>query len=88
MYFFLMVFYKVEDAVSRAADGTAVQELDFSSLRSQLGPLATVSFAFNIFFSLHCNNYVINAVSFLGFCCWLIILSNSCNPCRFFCALM
>ncbi|PSS01176.1 hypothetical protein CEY00_Acc22534, partial [Actinidia chinensis var. chinensis] len=31
----------VENAVSRAADGTsAVQELDFSSLRSQLGPLA------------------------------------------------
>ncbi|KAK3027037.1 hypothetical protein RJ639_041192 [Escallonia herrerae] len=30
----------VEDAVSRAADGTSiVQELDFSSLRSQLGPL-------------------------------------------------
>lgn len=35
---------QVEDAVSRAADGTsAVQELDFSSLRSQLGPLAAVS---------------------------------------------
>lgn len=33
----------VEDVVSRAADGTAaVQELDFSSLRSQLGPLATI----------------------------------------------
>ncbi|XP_058202196.1 uncharacterized protein LOC131316773 isoform X2 [Rhododendron vialii] len=33
----------VEDAVSRAADGTsAVQELDFSSLRSQLGPLAAI----------------------------------------------
>lgn len=32
----------VENAVSRAADGTAVQELDFSSLRSQLGPLATI----------------------------------------------
>ncbi|KAI8559211.1 hypothetical protein RHMOL_Rhmol04G0155500 [Rhododendron molle] len=32
---------QVEDAVSRAAGGTsAVQELDFSSLRSQLGPLA------------------------------------------------
>ena len=35
---------QVEDAVSRAADGTsAVQDLDFSSLRSQLGPLAAVS---------------------------------------------
>ncbi|RVX19577.1 hypothetical protein CK203_005360 [Vitis vinifera] len=33
----------VEDAVSRAADGTsAVQDLDFSSLRSQLGPLAAI----------------------------------------------
>ncbi|KAG5562644.1 hypothetical protein RHGRI_005388 [Rhododendron griersonianum] len=33
----------VKDAVSRAADGTsAVQELDFSSLRSQLGPLAAI----------------------------------------------
>lgn len=33
----------VEDAVSRAADGTSfVQELDFSSLRSQLGPLAAI----------------------------------------------
>ncbi|KAA8525316.1 hypothetical protein F0562_007171 [Nyssa sinensis] len=33
----------VEDAVSRAADGSsAVQELDFSSLRSQLGPLAAI----------------------------------------------
>ncbi|CAK9164522.1 unnamed protein product [Ilex paraguariensis] len=33
----------VEDAVSRAADGTsAVQALDFSSLRSQLGPLAAI----------------------------------------------
>ncbi|XP_059645057.1 uncharacterized protein LOC132286709 isoform X2 [Cornus florida] len=33
----------VEDVVSRAADGTsAVQELDFSSLRSQLGPLAAI----------------------------------------------
>lgn len=30
--------------MSRAADGTsAVQDLDFSSLRSQLGPLAAVS---------------------------------------------
>lgn len=30
--------------VSRAADGTStVQELDLSSLRSQLGPLAAVS---------------------------------------------
>ncbi|KAL6985378.1 hypothetical protein U1Q18_018754 [Sarracenia purpurea var. burkii] len=34
---------KVEDAVSRAADGTsAAQELDFSSLRSQLGSLAAI----------------------------------------------
>ncbi|GKU87148.1 hypothetical protein SLEP1_g1595 [Rubroshorea leprosula] len=33
----------VEDAVSRAAEGTsAVQDLDFSSLRSQLGPLAAL----------------------------------------------
>ncbi|KAM7490346.1 hypothetical protein LguiA_033267 [Lonicera macranthoides] len=33
----------VEDAVSRAADGiSVVQELDFSSLRSQLGPLAAI----------------------------------------------
>ncbi|XP_042498960.1 uncharacterized protein LOC122077177 [Macadamia integrifolia] len=34
----------VEDAVSRVADGTssAEQELDFSSLRSQLGPLAAI----------------------------------------------
>ncbi|KAH7574212.1 hypothetical protein JRO89_XS03G0265900 [Xanthoceras sorbifolium] len=33
----------VEDAVSRAADGTsAVQDLDFSSLRSQLGSLAAI----------------------------------------------
>lgn len=29
--------------LSRAADGTSVQELDFLSLRSQLGPLAAVS---------------------------------------------
>ncbi|KAJ4959547.1 hypothetical protein NE237_026658 [Protea cynaroides] len=34
----------VQDAVSRVADGTstAEQELDFSSLRSQLGPLAAI----------------------------------------------
>ncbi|XP_058075240.1 uncharacterized protein LOC131223756 isoform X2 [Magnolia sinica] len=34
----------VEDAVSRVAEGipSAVQELDFSSLRSQLGPLAAI----------------------------------------------
>ncbi|KAL0330309.1 UNVERIFIED_CONTAM: hypothetical protein Sradi_5017600 [Sesamum radiatum] len=32
----------VEDVVSRAADGTSGQELDFLSLRSQLGPLAAV----------------------------------------------
>ncbi|KAL8521988.1 hypothetical protein ACS0TY_012224 [Phlomoides rotata] len=34
----------VEDVVSRAADGngTSVQELDFLSLRSQLGPLAAI----------------------------------------------
>ncbi|KAF8034628.1 hypothetical protein BT93_C0822 [Corymbia citriodora subsp. variegata] len=33
----------VEDAVSRAADGTSsVHDLDFTSLRSQLGPLATI----------------------------------------------
>lgn len=29
--------------MSRAADGTSVQELDFLSLRSQLGPLEAVS---------------------------------------------
>ncbi|XP_058112109.1 uncharacterized protein LOC131255422 [Magnolia sinica] len=35
---------QVEDAVSRVAEGipSAVQELDFSSLHSQLGPLAAV----------------------------------------------
>ncbi|KAK6140827.1 hypothetical protein DH2020_025434 [Rehmannia glutinosa] len=32
----------VEDVVSRAADGTSVQELDFLSLRSQLGPLSAI----------------------------------------------
>ncbi|XP_051127624.1 uncharacterized protein LOC127249073 isoform X2 [Andrographis paniculata] len=32
----------VEDVVSRAADGTSAQELDFLSLRSQLGPLAAI----------------------------------------------
>ncbi|KAI3468258.1 hypothetical protein Pfo_024921 [Paulownia fortunei] len=32
----------VEDVVSRAADGASVQELDFLSLRSQLGPLAAI----------------------------------------------
>ncbi|XP_074272051.1 uncharacterized protein LOC141595969 [Silene latifolia] len=33
----------VEDAVSRAADGTsAVQEIDFSSLQSQIGPMAAI----------------------------------------------
>ncbi|KAK4420008.1 hypothetical protein Salat_2413700 [Sesamum alatum] len=32
----------VEDVVSRAADGTSGQELDFLSLRSQLGPLAAI----------------------------------------------
>lgn len=38
-------FLQVEDAVSRAADGTSgVQDLDFSSLRSQLGSLAAVCF--------------------------------------------
>lgn len=35
----------MEDAVSRVAEGTrsSVQELDLSSFRSQLGPLAAVS---------------------------------------------
>lgn len=33
----------MEDVVSRAADGTSVHDLDFASLRSKLGPLATVS---------------------------------------------
>ena len=50
--FFSLVFWQVEDAVSRAADGTSVgQELDFSSLHSQLGPLAAVSeyFHFHLF---------------------------------------
>lgn len=34
----------MEDSVSRVAEGTstAVQELDFSSLRAQLGPLPAV----------------------------------------------
>ncbi|KAL3819038.1 hypothetical protein ACJIZ3_004943 [Penstemon smallii] len=32
----------VEDAVSRAADDNSVHELDFLSLRSQLGPLAAI----------------------------------------------
>lgn len=42
---------KVEDVVSRAADGTStVQDLDFSSLRSQLGPLATVSSCISILY--------------------------------------
>lgn len=40
---FVIIFCQVEDAVSRAADGTSpVQELDFSSLRAQLGPLPAV----------------------------------------------
>lgn len=43
------LFWQVEDAVSRAADGTSVgQELDFSSLHSQLGPLAAVSEYFHL----------------------------------------
>lgn len=42
--FRLYLFFQVEDVVSRAADGTSVvQDLDFASLRSQLGPLAAVS---------------------------------------------
>ncbi|KZV53912.1 hypothetical protein F511_23677 [Dorcoceras hygrometricum] len=32
----------VEDVVSRAADGSSIQELDFLSLRSQLGSLAAI----------------------------------------------
>ncbi|XP_031374174.1 uncharacterized protein LOC116188838 isoform X3 [Punica granatum] len=32
----------VEDVVSRAADGTCIQDLDFASLRSKLGPLAAI----------------------------------------------
>lgn len=37
------ILIQVEDAVSRAADGTsAVQDLDLSALRLQLGPLASV----------------------------------------------
>lgn len=45
--FFPLFLSQVEDAVSRAADGmSVVQELDFSSLRSQLGPLAAVSIYF------------------------------------------
>lgn len=37
--------FQVEDVVSRATDGgtSTIQDLDFSSLRSQLGPLAAVS---------------------------------------------
>lgn len=39
----------VEDVVSRAADGTsAVQDLDFTSLRSQLGPLAAILLCIDI----------------------------------------
>ncbi|XP_075107825.1 uncharacterized protein LOC107781681 [Nicotiana tabacum] len=39
----------VEDAVSRAADGTSpVQELDFSSLRAQLGPLPAILLCIDI----------------------------------------
>ncbi|XP_037495181.1 uncharacterized protein LOC105638290 [Jatropha curcas] len=39
----------VEDTVSRAADGTSSgQDLDFSSLRSQLGPLAAVLLCIDI----------------------------------------
>ncbi|POO03776.1 hypothetical protein TorRG33x02_000800 [Trema orientale] len=39
----------VEDVVSRAADGTStVQDLDFSSLRSQLGPLAAILLCIDI----------------------------------------
>ncbi|XP_062164447.1 uncharacterized protein LOC133871099 isoform X3 [Alnus glutinosa] len=39
----------VEDVVSRAADGTsAVQDLDFASLRSQLGPLASILLCIDI----------------------------------------
>jgi hypothetical protein len=44
IYIFTHYLFQVEDVVSRAADGTsAVQDLDFASLRSQLGPLAAVS---------------------------------------------
>lgn len=40
---FPFVFPKAADAVSRAADETSVvQDLDFSTLRSQLGPLVAV----------------------------------------------
>jgi len=43
-YIYTHYRFQVEDVVSRAADGTsAVQDLDFASLRSQLGPLASVS---------------------------------------------
>lgn len=39
----------VEDVVSRAADGTStLQDLDFSSLRSQLGPLAAILLCIDI----------------------------------------
>lgn len=42
----IYIVLQVEDVVSRAADGTsAVQDVDFSSLRSQLGPLSAVSVA-------------------------------------------
>lgn len=44
IYIYTHYLFQVEDVVSRAADGTsAVQDLDFASLRSQLGPLASVS---------------------------------------------
>lgn len=35
-------YVQIEDAVSRAADGTSGVQIDFSSLRYQLGPLAAV----------------------------------------------
>lgn len=42
--------FQVEDAVSRVAEGSAiaVQEIDFSSLRSQLGCLPAVSNAITV----------------------------------------
>lgn len=60
--------------MSRAADGTsAIQDLDFSSLRSQLGSLAAVSAEDGLFIPLFCPKLVNNVLLY---------------PFRFFFALM
>ncbi|RVW53976.1 hypothetical protein CK203_072971 [Vitis vinifera] len=61
----------VEDAVSRAADGTsAVQDLDFSSLRSQLGPLAAILLCIDVAAtsvrSADMSLQLLNQISFIG----------------------